>query len=311
METLGYLIMIVSVILLTVKIYTGRNSEKFRQMKRIFLPFLFLFAFTMASAQKQYDFDVRVIGKGTPIVMIPGFASSGEVWNETADHLKNNYELHILTLPGFAGQKAVAEPSLEALKNEIIAYAKDKKLKNPVLMGHSLGGFLSLAIASSAPDLFKKVIVVDGVPFFSALQNPAVTAEQAKMFMNRDALIKQFTAMSEDQLRKTAETTLKGMITDPKRIETAVEWEMKSDRKTMGNAFYEMSTTDLRNEISKITAPVLVLGSNYGTLDESKKILSEQYKNLKNLTLKIADSKHFIMYDQPIWFYSETDQFLK
>ena len=311
METLANLIMIVSVILLAVKIYKGRNSEKFRQMKKIFLPFLFLLAFTLSSAQQKYNFDVKIVGKGTPIVMIPGFASSGDVWNETAEHLKKNYECHILTLPGFAGTNAVVEPSLGNLSNEIIAYTKDKKLKNPVLMGHSLGGFLSLSIASSAPDLFKKVIVVDGVPFFSALQNPAVTAKQAKMFMNKDAIVKQFTEMSDANLKATAEATLKTMISDPKRIETAVDWEMKSDRKTMGTLFYEMSTTDLRNEISKITAPVLVLGSNYGTLDESKKILAEQYKNLKNLTLHIADSKHFIMYDQPTWFYNEIDQFLK
>lgn len=251
------------------------------------------------SSQQKYSFDVRVSGKGQPIILIPGYSSSGEVWNETVNQLKNNYELHVLTLPGFAGTKPIKDPVLETVKNEIIAYTKDKKLNKPVLIGHSLGAFMSLWVASSAPELYSKIIAVDGVPFYSALQNPNITAEQAKSFANKDAMVKQFAEMTDENLAKMAEGVATQMVTDRDKAKTVASWQIKSDRKTLGTTYYEMITTDLRPETAKINIPVLVLGSNYGTLEQSEKMLKEQYKNVKDLTLHIADSKHFIMYDKP------------
>jgi pimeloyl-ACP methyl ester carboxylesterase len=72
-----------------------------------------------------------------------------------------------------------------------------------------------------------------------------------------------------------------------------------------------LSTTDLRPAIIKIKQPVLVLGSTYGTKEVSYKIIGEQYKNISHAIVHVADSKHFIMYDQPQWMYSEIDEFLK
>ncbi len=56
--------------------------------------------------------------------------------------------------------------------------------------------------------------------------------------------------------------------------------------------------------------PIFVLGSKYETLEKSQQILSQQYKYVKKLTLHTTNSKHFNMYDQPIWFF-ELDTFLK
>ncbi|WP_343320102.1 hypothetical protein [Sphingobacterium multivorum] len=56
--------------------------------------------------------------------------------------------------------------------------------------------------------------------------------------------------------------------------------------------------------------PIFVLGSKYEALKKSQHMLSEQYKYVKKLTLHTTNSKHFIMYDQPMWFF-ELDTFLK
>lgn len=50
-----------------------------------------------------YPFDVAVKGKGPAMILIPGLASSGEVWDTTVEHFKDRYECHVLTLGGFAG----------------------------------------------------------------------------------------------------------------------------------------------------------------------------------------------------------------
>ena len=98
-------------------------------------------------------------------------------------------------------------------------------------------------------------------------------------------------------------------VNDSLRAKQIAEWSYKSDRTTLGSTIVEMSTTDLRQEISKIKAPVLVMASIFGTKEVSEKEYNLQYAELKNKTIKVADAKHFIMYDQPEWFYNQIDAF--
>src|SRR5580698_4996343 len=65
---------------------------------------------------------VTVRGQGPDIVLIPGLASSGGVWDATATHLEGHYRLHIVQLAGFAGSAAranaqgpVIQPMVDAL----------------------------------------------------------------------------------------------------------------------------------------------------------------------------------------------------
>src|SRR5690348_15221990 len=50
-----------------------------------------------------HAFTVRVSGSGPPVILIPGLACDGNVWDATAAHLAATHEVHVLTLAGFAG----------------------------------------------------------------------------------------------------------------------------------------------------------------------------------------------------------------
>ena len=49
----------------------------------------------------------------------------------------------------------------------------------------------------------------------------------------------------------------------------------------------------------------------YFTKEKSYELIGQQFKLLPTAMIHVADSKHFIMYDQPQWFYNEIDAFLK
>src|SRR5439155_16761665 len=102
-------------------------------------------------AKPAAPFAVKVTGKGKPIIFIPGLACSGEVWDSAVEHYKDHNECHVLTLAGFAGQPALKDKSayLETIRKAIVAYIKEKKLDKPVVVGHSLGGYLVFALAAS------------------------------------------------------------------------------------------------------------------------------------------------------------------
>ncbi|NEM97017.1 alpha/beta fold hydrolase [Pontibacter burrus] len=282
-------------------------------MKKVFTLLLLFFAITTTALAQQKAFQVQVIGKGKPILLIPGYSCSGEVWAETVDQLKDRYECHVLTIAGFAGAPAIDAPILQTVKDEIIRYVKQKKLKKPELIGHSLGAFMSLWVSSEAPDLFGKVICVDGVPFISAMADPKITAESMKSspYMNPKQVVKNFESLPAEGFIDRTALAMKAQVEDSLRARQIATWQFNSDRRTLGLSLVEISTTDLREQIATIKQPVLVLGSIYNTKENSQRILNEQYSKVRNKTIRVADSKHFIMYDQPQWFYAEIVAFLK
>ena len=278
---------------------------------------LLLFAFTLLYTNiitaQNTSFEVKVYGKGKPVILIPGYSCNGEVWNETVDHLKNNYELHVITIAGFGGVKPIQNDEiLKTVRNEIIQYTKDRKLQKPMLIGHSLGAFMTLWLQSVEPDLFGKSICVDGLPFVSAVGKPETTVELLKNNpqFNKAAVIENFKALPTENYVKNMTKAMLYQVNDSVRAKQIAEWSFKSDRTTLGSTIVEMSTTDLRQEIEKIKAPILVLTSLWGNKEASEKEYGIQYAKLKNKTIKVANAKHFIMYDTPEWFYNEIDLFL-
>lgn len=282
-------------------------------MKKLFLLFTLCIFVTGLQAQPAKAFKVEVIGKGAPIILIPGYSCSGEVWKETVDHLKNSYECHVITIAGYAGVPAIDTPVLRSVKNDLIQYVKDQKLKKPTLIGHSLGAFMSLWVSSEEPGLFGKIICVDGVPFISAMSNSKAHADSLKKDpqFNPEMLVRYFESIPDSGYIEQITSAMLWQVTDTSRAKQIAGWNYKGHRKTLALSLLEISTTDLRNDIARIQQPVLILGSIYQTKENSFKILEDQYKNVPLKTIRVADSKHFIMYDAPVWMYNEIDNFLK
>lgn len=282
-------------------------------MKNLSTSLLLLLFMCQRFAQNVTAFEVKVIGQGQPIILIPGYSCSGEVWNETVDHLKNKYQLHVLTLAGFSTAKPIQdEEILKTVHDQIIEYVKVKKLQKPMIIGHSLGAFMTLWLHSSEPELFGKSICVDGVPFISAIYNPLATAETLKKDpnYNKELVIENFKKIPDEGYVENITKAMAYQVNDTARARQIATWSFQSDRRTL-STLVEMSTTDLRPELPKIKQEILILASIFETKQNSEKVYGKQYELLKNKTLIVADSKHFIMYDQPEWFYAQIDAFLK
>ncbi|GAB4040210.1 alpha/beta fold hydrolase [Spirosoma jeollabukense] len=281
-------------------------------MKRSLL-FIPLFVSAHFLIAQPTSFSVTITGKGQSIILIPGYSCSGNVWHETVAHLSDHYQCHVLTLPGFAGVEPIRTPILQTVRDEIIRYIKEKHLGKPILMGHSLGAFMSLWVASTEPALISKLICVDGVPFISAMTNPAIKADSLRKspVYNPDVVAQNFVNLPTVNYEANMTKSMLTQVSDSSRARQIAHWSALSDRRTLGYTLVEMSTTDLRSDIAAIKSPTLVLGSLYFTSEvTTERILNEQYKQLQNKTIAVAHTKHFIMYDNPTWFYQQIDQFL-
>lgn len=172
---------------------------------------------------------------------------------------------------------------------------------------------MSLWVASSAPNLFSKIICVDGVPFVSALYDKNITEDTLKKnpMLKPELIKKSFERLSDSAFEESQYKMALYLVTDSSKARQIAKWGRASDKKTLAYTMVEMSTTDLRKEVKKIKAPVLIIASMYGTAANSKKLFEEEYKNLPDKKIIVADTKHFIMYDKPEWFNKEIINFLK
>jgi N-formylmaleamate deformylase len=127
----------------------------------------------------QQPIQVQVTGHGQPMILIPGYSCPGEVWDGTVARYKDHYQVHAVSLAGFAGLPRVPGPFLDTAREAIAAYALKNKLDHPVIAGHSLGGFLALDIAAHYPDLAGKLVIVDSYPMLAAMMDPKSRAKRA------------------------------------------------------------------------------------------------------------------------------------
>lgn len=263
------------------------------------------------------DLSIEVVGEGRPVLMIPGLNSAGETWRETCAALQaDKVQCHIVQLPGFAGAAPIKTGQfVDSMRDRLLAYLKDRKLAKPVVMGHSLGGFISLEMAIAQPKAIDRLIIVDSLTFLGALQNPAATPDSVRPMA--EAMRKQMSEQDDAGYRSGVLASVKGLTLDEKRVATLVKWGEASDRGTTTQALYEMMTTDLRPQVAKIQAPTLLLGSwaayaKYGSTKQSTTdIFKAQYANLKGVRIELSDTGyHFLMWDDPKWLQDQVRGFI-
>ncbi len=275
---------------------------------------LLLAASSIHAAETPKVIDVKVTGHGQPIILIPGLACDGSVWDGTVKHLQDKYECHVVSIAGFGGTPAVKTDDLfENVRDQIIAYIGAHKLQHPVLVGHSLGGTMVLAIGEKAPELVGPIVSVDGLPFLAGVMFPGVSdLEGAK---------KAAAAMSAMMAKQTPEqfatyqrtVSIPSMVTKPADVTRIADMCAKSDGVTVGQAMNELLTRDLRPDLGKIKSPITVFGALAGLIQFAPKETLEanyknQFTNATQTSFKFFDNaKHFIMIDDPAGFYAALD----
>jgi pimeloyl-ACP methyl ester carboxylesterase len=95
-------------------------------------------------------------GSGLPVILLHGFAEDGSIWNKQTEQLKANYRLLIPDLQG-SGRSSVLtdETSMEEMAEDLLLLLDREGLQQCVLIGHSMGGYISLAFAEKYPERLK------------------------------------------------------------------------------------------------------------------------------------------------------------
>jgi N-formylmaleamate deformylase len=263
-----------------------------------------LFILANVEAAEPTAFQVRVTGQGRPVIFIPGFTCPGSVWDTTIDAIKADHQCHVITIAGFAGIPASGvEPILRGVRDQLVDYIHDKHLDRPVIVGHSMGGFLALWIGEREPAIAGKLIVVDEPPFLGLYFDSDATVETTKPIAERFKARMQNDTPEEFRTQNTA--VLQKMIPSPEQANRLAEETGKTDPKVAGDAYYELLTSDLRPDLSKIESPVLVVSALLGkpegvTNEETMAFVRAEYSALKHAEFSFFENAHhFVFFDEP------------
>jgi len=90
--------------------------------------------------------NYRIEGSGQPVVLLHGYLESLDIWDGFAESLALDHQVIRIDLPGHGKSETLAGiHTMDLLAEVVIHILQQENIKKPVLAGHSLGGYVTLA----------------------------------------------------------------------------------------------------------------------------------------------------------------------
>jgi pimeloyl-ACP methyl ester carboxylesterase len=248
--------------------------------------------------------SVTVIGKGSPVILIPGLASPRAVWDGVAPALARTHTVYLVQLNGFGGDdpRGNLKPGiLNGMVEDLHGLIAARKLQGAAVIGHSMGGLAGLMLAKAHPGDLSKLMIVDSLPFIGAIfmPNPSVAALEPQA----GALRGQMAAAYGKPVDEAGNArTAAGLALKPESRTRVTGWLRAVDGRVSGQALYEDLTTDLRTDMAGIQTPITLVYPWSAAMPQARAeaFYKAQYAGTPHVTLiGIADAAHFAMLDQP------------
>jgi pimeloyl-ACP methyl ester carboxylesterase len=248
-------------------------------------------------------------GKGKQILCIHGITANCRFWDCLASALAPHHGVIAMDLRGRGlSDKPPTGYSIEHHCKDISALMNDQGLERPVLMGHSLGAFISLVFAARHPERVDRLILVDG-------GGKLTKAQMAKVFKG----IKP----SLDRLGQIF-PSLKAYLAQMKQapylqpwnfyMETYFRYEIEKVEggvrsrvhpKHIEEEAQNLGKVDSRQFYTKVASPTLILRATKGMLAEDDLLLPEdvaermvrEIPNAKRVDVK--GTNHYSILFQP------------
>ena len=284
--------------------YSAQNTTK--MMKENIAPYRFA---SQTIKLKDGELSYMKEGSGKPtLIFLHGLSSNGDAWAKNIEDLKKNYTCIALDLPGYGRSYKEAQEFTPSYFAEVVKeFAEKKKLKNFVLVGHSMGGQASIKFAEKYPEYVSKLILVApaGIEEFNEMESLTLKnfTTQAYVKNTTDEQIEKNYAINFFKMPEDGEK----MIMDRKSIKNSVDFDAHAlaIEKSVKGMLDDKVIADIKN----ITQPVLLLFAENDmlipnrflhptlTIQEVAKKAKSEFKNSQ--LIMIPESGHFLQYEKP------------
>ncbi len=206
---------------------------------------------------KNKSIFYQVSGEGKAVVFIHGVPVDGSIWHHQTAFLKNRYQLIIPDLPGSGKSELTEDTSIDTMADIIKHILEAETIGEAVVIGHSMGGYVSVAFADKFPETVKALGLFHSSAYADS-EDKKASREKNITFIQKQgsyAFIKQSTpGLFSDNFKKENEELIDSIIEKYKNFNPDA---LADYQQAM------MNRTDRRNVLQQIAAPVLfIIGTN-------------------------------------------------
>ena len=244
---------------------------------------------------------------GIPLVFIHGWSGNSSLWHYQTSAFAKDFRVIVLDLPGFgrSGKPHNVDYTMDYFARAVKSVIDQAGVKNPVLIGHSMGYAVVRQYLTDFPDTVRAIVNVDG----AFLRVPESQAGRDALNSQIESWLKTFDNPDRPQaVKQFLESTFYGK-TPEKLREEIIAVAVAADTYAADSSMREMLNLEQWKD-RQFNVPALMLYA------QSEHITPDHEAYMRTLFPKMVykmwnDTGHFLMMEQPERFNAELLDFLR
>ena len=266
--------------------------------------------FVEANGVKLHYLDYGTAGR-RPMLCVHGGAAHAHWFDFVAPGLTPGHHVLSLDLRGH-GDSAWADPhtySWKAYAEDLNVLVEKLDLTDFVLIGHSMGGMISLAYAATHPGRVGRLVIVDTImlmPMDHVSRMQEFGARPARSYATQDELIARY-RLEPAETQMAAPEVIRRMATHSGRQDAHGRWQHKADRRVYAN-FKQIAGVPLWE---KVKIPALVIKGEHSARFTPEELAEIRARAPQVQMAEVPASDHHITLDNPQGFVDAVRKFLR
>ena len=251
---------------------------------------------------ERVSINYDILGKGdTALIFIHGWNLDHTYWDYSVDKLKERYTIISLDLAGHGNSgKDRTTWTAESFGRDISQIISKQKLKNVVLVAHSLGGEIALEVRNQIPE---KIIAIIGVDNFKDVG--------FKITPELRISLKQYLTKFKRNYEEMADSVARENIrSDNRDLINRIVKDYKTADPKIALAIYKNMIPKYasdKDQLQKLNFKLRIIASDYAPFNEDA---LRRYTPFGYEIIWINNAGHFPMVEQPEQFLAALKKFL-
>ncbi len=227
-------------------------------------------------------------GSGAPIVFLHGFCDNRSMWDEFVEPFTARYHVITIDLPGFGDSTQLPAPfTIDQVGDYLYHWLREQKIERPLLIGHSLGGYVALSILDRYPEFLAGLVLFHSTPVADSEERKEV----------RDRVI---AFVREHGVPKYLESFVPGLFKD--KQDPAIKGTLSRMMGTKPEALIGYvgamrERPDRTDALLKSQLPMLIIGGMHDALIQISDLEKIAQKSPKTVLYKLPQAAHMGVFE--------------
>ncbi len=256
-----------------------------------------------------------------PLVILHGFSQQSRYWDGFAVRMRDDFHVYCLDQRGHGESDWADDYGPDAMPNDLLGFADEIGLEKFTLIGHSMGGAVSMRFTAFHPERLDALVVVDvgiralvGKPLPE--QDTSVTRALAKdTFANEDELMAHYQAMAPALDIERARTSIMYNFKTLPDGRVAYRFDPSLREKLIARdpaaiQYGQQTQADMEARTKDVSAQVLILRGELSDILSREAADATAAAFPKGRLVEIPGATHMIPSDNPLAFRTAIREFL-